>query len=209
MIVFTEQTLQQPRVIVVREESWREFIFSEGLEIADKYLPRVKSTGVWSAPKLMENRARRVYPLCWITTPPTRRSPLAEGRTSIPNPSVAIEHHWFALHYCISFSSLHSCYVPIVVSDQSQFFNCLSDFRYHIASSLTDLLRSVVQLWFHSCYINSPCHHSQCISITIISSFLSYLWSRLLIAFPSTMSDLWYSSLDRTASVYTDRFGPL
>lgn len=36
--------------------------------------------------------------------PPTRRSPLAEGRTGLPNPSVAIEHHWFLLSYYISFS---------------------------------------------------------------------------------------------------------
>ena len=80
-----------------------------------------KSSGVWSAPQLMENRVRRVYPRWeFITAPPTRRSPLAEGRTGLPNPCVAIEHHWFALPYCISFSSLHSCSVTIVASDQSQ-----------------------------------------------------------------------------------------
>ena len=156
VIVFTEQTLQQPRVIVVCEEKLKRVYLQWWFGDSRQVSTTSKSTGVWSAPRLMENRVRRVYPRWeFITAPPTRRSPLAEGRTGLPNPCVAIEHHWFALLYCISFSSLHSCSVPIVVSDLSQFIICQSVIHIIYYHHWLICFVSIVHLWFHSCYIHS------------------------------------------------------
>ena len=103
--------------------------------------------------------------------PPTRRSPLAEGRTGLPNSSVAIEHHWFALLYCISFRSLYSCSVPIVVSDQSQFL--CSQSIIHFISYNHRLICFVILFicdYFRATIIHY--HYSECISFAAITCHL-------------------------------------
>ena len=115
----------------------------------------------------MENRVRRVYPRWeFITAPPTRRSPLAEGQTGLPNPCVAMEHHWFALLFSISFSSYLSCSVLLSIFDYHLYYIRQPAVCNLVLSSLAESFRcSVLCDIIHAIFIHSL--WSQCLSLAI------------------------------------------